>query len=80
MKTKFFSLVIALASFTVFENEVKSDLLGERCVLMGMIQGAFSASNNAELSLKDFAFEKLTFFVYSSPIQYFINNSKSKSS
>jgi ketol-acid reductoisomerase len=28
---------------TTFEKEVYSDLTGERCVLMGMIQGAFSA-------------------------------------
>ena len=28
---------------TTFKNEVYSDLLGERCVLMGLIQGAFSA-------------------------------------
>lgn len=28
---------------TTFENEVYSDLVGERCVLMGLIQGAFQA-------------------------------------
>lgn len=28
---------------TTFQNETYSDLLGERCVLMGLIQGAFSA-------------------------------------
>ena len=28
---------------TTFENEVYSDLVGERCVLMGMIHGAFNA-------------------------------------
>lgn len=28
---------------TTFEREVKSDLTGERCVLMGLIQGAFKA-------------------------------------
>ena len=28
---------------TSFENEVYSDLTGERCVLMGMLQGAFLA-------------------------------------
>jgi len=28
---------------TTFEKEVYSDLVGERCVLMGMIQGAFQA-------------------------------------
>lgn len=28
---------------TTFENEVRSDLTGERCVLMGLIQGAFKA-------------------------------------
>ncbi|HBF11967.1 MAG TPA: ketol-acid reductoisomerase [Deltaproteobacteria bacterium] len=28
---------------TTFENEVKSDLTGERCVLMGLIQGAIKA-------------------------------------
>ena len=28
---------------TTFDNEVYSDLTGERCVLMGMIQGAFKA-------------------------------------
>jgi ketol-acid reductoisomerase len=28
---------------TTFENEVYSDLTGERCVLMGLIQGAFKA-------------------------------------
>ena len=28
---------------TTFQNEVYSDLTGERCVLMGMIQGAFKA-------------------------------------
>ena len=28
---------------TTFENEVNSDLTGERCVLMGLIQGAFMA-------------------------------------
>ena len=31
---------------TTFENEVYSDLLGERCVLMGLIQGAFLAQYN----------------------------------
>tara|TARA_B100000767_G_scaffold61402_2_gene57199 strand:+ start:1913 stop:3034 length:1122 start_codon:yes stop_codon:yes gene_type:complete len=31
---------------TTFEKEVKSDLTGERCVLMGMIQGAFIAQYN----------------------------------
>ena len=31
---------------TTFENEVYSDLTGERSVLMGMIQGAFSAQYN----------------------------------
>ena len=31
---------------TTFEKEVKSDLTGERCVLMGMIQGAFLAQYN----------------------------------
>ena len=28
---------------TTFENEVHSDLTGERCVLMGLLQGAFLA-------------------------------------
>ena len=28
---------------TTFEKEVYSDLTGERCVLMGLIQGAFKA-------------------------------------
>eukprot|EP00992_Anisonema_acinus_P015570 TRINITY_DN9798_c0_g1_i5.p1 TRINITY_DN9798_c0_g1~~TRINITY_DN9798_c0_g1_i5.p1 ORF type:complete len:162 (-),score=55.24 TRINITY_DN9798_c0_g1_i5:66-551(-) len=28
---------------TTFEQEVSSDLTGERCVLMGMLQGAFKA-------------------------------------
>lgn len=31
---------------TTFENEVVSDLTGERCVLMGLIQGAFLAQYN----------------------------------
>ena len=31
---------------TTFEKEVYSDLLGERCVLMGLIQGAFLAQYN----------------------------------
>ena len=31
---------------TTFQNEVYSDLVGERCVLMGLIQGAFSAQYN----------------------------------
>lgn len=31
---------------TSFENEVVSDLTGERCVLMGLIQGAFLAQYN----------------------------------
>ena len=31
---------------TSFENEVLSDLTGERCVLMGLIQGAFLAQYN----------------------------------
>jgi ketol-acid reductoisomerase len=31
---------------TTFEKEVYSDLVGERCVLMGMIQGAFLAQYN----------------------------------
>jgi len=31
---------------TTFENEVYSDLVGERCVLMGLIQGAFLAQYN----------------------------------
>jgi ketol-acid reductoisomerase len=31
---------------TTFEKEVFSDLLGERCVLMGLIQGAFLAQYN----------------------------------
>ena len=31
---------------TTFENEVYSDLTGERCVLMGLIEGAFRAQYN----------------------------------
>ena len=31
---------------TTFEKEVYSDLTGERCVLMGLIQGAFLAQYN----------------------------------
>ena len=31
---------------TTFENETVSDLTGERCILMGMIQAAFSAQYN----------------------------------
>jgi ketol-acid reductoisomerase len=41
------SLAFAIGSLnlfkTTFYNEVTSDLTGERCVLMGMIQGAFKA-------------------------------------
>jgi len=38
-----FSIGANMAFKTTFEKEVFSDLLGERCVLMGLIQGAFSA-------------------------------------
>ena len=31
---------------TTFEKEVYSDLVGERCVLMGLVQGAFAAQYN----------------------------------
>lgn len=38
-----FSIGCGHAFETTFKKEVYSDLVGERCVLMGMIQGAFSA-------------------------------------
>jgi ketol-acid reductoisomerase len=38
-----FSIGCGHAFETTFEKEVYSDLVGERCVLMGMIQGAFCA-------------------------------------
>ena len=38
-----FGLGCGHAFETTFKNEVYSDLTGERCVLMGLIQGAFSA-------------------------------------
>jgi ketol-acid reductoisomerase len=41
-----FGIGSAIAFETTFENEVYSDLLGERCVLMGLIQGAFKAQYN----------------------------------
>ena len=49
-KNKCLSLAFAIGSGhvfkTTFEKEVYSDLTGERCVLMGMIQGAFLAQYN----------------------------------
>ena len=41
-----FSIGCGHAFETTFEKEVYSDLTGERCVLMGMIQGAFLAQYN----------------------------------
>ena len=41
-----FGLGCGHAFETTFEKEVYSDLVGERCVLMGLIQGAFLAQYN----------------------------------
>ena len=49
-KEKTLALAFGIGSLnvfeTTFEKEVYSDLTGERCVLMGLIQGAFKAQYN----------------------------------